>query len=321
MPKLVMMPPQGGRTREWARRLRAARPEYDVALPETDEEARAEIADADAAFGVVPPDALAVADGLRWIQSPAAGPAAGYYYPELVAHPVEVCNPRGVYNDHIGQHVLMYTLALARGLPYYMDAQRERRWDTRARKKGYVDLKTATALVVGVGGIGQEIARLCNAFGMRVIGVDPRWEYDPPDVERRPPDELDAVLPDADFVLVATPHTPETDGMWHRARFQRMKRSAYFVNIGRGLTTRLDDLVAALDAEEIAGCALDVFEIEPLPSDHRLWTMENVILTPHIAVADAEDIGERTVELFLDNARRLSAGEPLRNVVDKTMWF
>ncbi len=321
MPKMVMMPPQGGRTREWARRLQETCPEYDVALPETDEQARADIADADAAFGVVPPEALAGAHGLRWIQSPAAGPAEGYYYPELVAHPVEVCNPRGVYNDHIGQHELMYTLALARGLPYYMDAQRERRWDTRARKKGYVDLKTATALVVGVGGIGQEIARLCNAFGMRVLGVDARWECDPPDVERHGPEELDTLLPDPDFVLVATPHTPETDGMWHRERFQRMKPTAYFVNIGRGLTTKLDDLADALDADEIAGCALDVFEIEPLPEDHRLWGMENVILTPHIAVADAEDVGERTVSLFLDNARRLSNGEPLRNVVDKAMWF
>ncbi len=321
MPKMVMMPPQGGRTREWARRLKEACPEYEIALPDTDEDARGAIADADAAFGVVPRDALAVADSLKWIQSPAAGPAAGYYYPELVAHPVQVCNPRGVYNDHIGQHVLMYTLALARGLPYYMDAQRERRWDTRARKKGYVDLKTATALVVGVGGIGQEIARLCNAFGMRVVGVDARWEYDPPGVERHGPDELDNLLPDADFVLVATPHTPETDGMWHRERFQRMKPTAYFVNIGRGLTTKLDDLVAALDANEIAGCALDVFETEPLPEDHRLWAMENVIVTPHIAVADAEDVGERTVSLFLDNAARLSNGQPLRNVVDKTMWF
>ena len=109
--------------------------------------------------------------------------------------------------------------------------------------------------------------------------------------------------------------------MWHRERFQRMKPTAYFVNIGRGLTTKLDDLADALDADEIAGCALDVFEIEPLPEDHRLWGMENVILTPHIAVADAEDVGERTVSLFLDNARRLSNGEPLRNVVDKAMWF
>ncbi|MAF09194.1 hydroxyacid dehydrogenase [Candidatus Poribacteria bacterium] len=321
MPKLVMMPPQGGRAREWSRRLREMCPEYGIALPETDEDARREITDADAAFGVVPPEALAVADRLAWIQSPAAGPAAGYYYPELVAHPVQVCNPRGVYNDHIGQHVVMYMLALARGLPYYMEAQRERRWDTRARKKGYVDLKTSTALVVGVGGIGHEIARLCNAFGMRVIGVDARWEYDPPDIERRSPDELDDALPEADFVLVATPHTPETEGMWNSARFSLMKGSAYFVNIGRGMTTRLDDLVDALEADEIAGCALDVFETEPLPAAHPLWGMENVILTPHIAVADAEDVGERTIGLFLDNARRLSAGEPLRNVVDKAMWF
>ncbi len=117
------------------------------------------------------------------------------------------------------------------------------------------------------------------------------------------------------------PHTPQTEGMWNLQRFERMKSSAYFINIGRGLTTRLDDLVTALERGLIAGCGLDVFEVEPLPADHRLWTMPNVLLTPHIAVKDAANIPERQFEILVDNARRFAAGQPLRNVVDKTQWF
>ncbi len=321
MPKMVMMPPQNNKTVRWADKLAKELPAYQVSLPETDEEATQAIVDADAAFGVVPPAALAAAEKLQWIQSPAAGPPAGFYYPELVKHPVQICNPRGVYNDHIAQQILMYMLALARGLPYYMDAQRERRWDKDARKSNYVDLKEATVLIVGLGGIGHETARLCNAFGMRVIGTDARWEYEIPETESHPPEELDDLLPTADFVVVTVPHTPATEGMWHRERFQRMKESAYFINIGRGATTKLDDLTAALQAGELAGCALDVYETEPFPTDHPLWGVPNVILTPHIAVQGAQNIDERQFAIFLENAKRLANGDPLINVVDKENWF
>jgi phosphoglycerate dehydrogenase-like enzyme len=134
------------------------------------------------------------------------------------------------------------------------------------------------------------------------------------------PDALDSLLPLADFVILTVPHTPETEGFMHRARFQRMKRSAFFINIGRGLTTRLDDLVAALQAGEIAGAALDVFEQEPLPADHPLWTLPNVLLTPHTA-GFGPYLDERRFEILLDNCRRFLAGQPLRNVVDKASWF
>jgi phosphoglycerate dehydrogenase-like enzyme len=321
MLKLIFMPPQNEQTHQWAARLRDALPDYRIAAPETEAAARREIADADAAYGWVPPALLPFAARLRWLQSAHAGPHAGYYYRELVEHPVVICNPRGVFNDHIGQHILMFVLALARGLPFYLNAQRERRWDVEARKSQYVDLASATALLVGVGGIGHEAARLCVAFGMRVLGVDTRWEYDPPHVERYAPPDLDRLLPEADFVIVSTPHTPETEGMWNARRFGLMKPTGYFINVGRGMTTRLDDLAAAIAGGQIAGCALDVFETEPLPADHKLWTLPNVILTPHIAVKDAANIDERRFALLLDNARRFAAGQPLRNVVDKVSWY
>jgi phosphoglycerate dehydrogenase-like enzyme len=133
-------------------------------------------------------------------------------------------------------------------------------------------------------------------------------------------DALDSLLPHADFVILTVPHTPETEGFMNRARFQRMRRSAFFINIGRGKTTRLDDLVAALRASEIAGAALDVYEEEPLPAEHPLWTTPNVLLTPHTA-GFGPYLDERRFEILLDNARRFVAGQPLRNVVDKTRWF
>lgn len=321
MPKLVMLPPLSPTRKAWATRLQQTLPDYEIVVVDNEAAMGAALADADAAYGWVPPALLPQAQKLRWLQNPNVGPHVGYYYPELIEHPVVITNPRGTFNDHIGQHVLMYVLALARGLPYYMAAQQQQRWDGNARQSQYIDLGNATALVAGVGGIGHAAAQYCHAFGMRIIGVDPRWEYELPFIEKHGPDELDQLLPQADFVLVAMPHTPQTEGMWNAARFRLMKPTAYFINVGRGLTTKLDDLAAAIETGQIAGCGLDVYEIEPLPADHKLWTLPNVILTPHIASHQAENIDERQYQILLENARRFAAGEPLQNVVDKAQWY
>ena len=134
------------------------------------------------------------------------------------------------------------------------------------------------------------------------------------------PAELDALLPRADFVIMTVPHTPATEGLMDRARLRRMKRTAFLINIGRGMTVRLDDLVAALQAGEIAGAGLDVFEIEPLPAGHPLWTAPNVLITPHTA-GYGPYLDDRRLDILLDNCRRFASGEPLRNVVDKASWF
>ncbi len=320
MPKYVMLPPIDDDMRAWAQQMRDEIPGLDVVVVEDETDGPQELADADAAYGWVAPDVLPNTERLRLLQNPFAGPPVGWYYPELAEHSVTVSNPRGIYSDHIAHHIMMYMLALSRGLPYYSAAQAEGRWNTRARKRGYVDLTTSTVLINGVGGIGAEAARLCVAFGSRVIGVDPRPAYEI-DGEIIAPSELDDRLPEADFVVTTVPHTPETEFMWNADRFKAMKDSAYFINIGRGMTCKLDDLVAALDNGEIAGAGLDVFEIEPLPEGHPLWQIENVIITPHIAVADAENIPERRFELILENARRLVEGGDFVNVVDKEKWY
>jgi phosphoglycerate dehydrogenase-like enzyme len=156
---------------------------------------------------------------------------------------------------------------------------------------------------------------------MRVIGVDARITDCPPGVaEIHPPDRLDDLLPRADFVILTIPHTPETEGLMNASRFGRMKSSAFFINIGRGMTTRLDDLVDALRSGRIAGAGLDVFEQEPLPKDHPLWSAPNALLTPHTA-GYGPYLDDRRQAIIVDNARRFVRGEPLRNVVDKAHWF
>ena len=315
------MPPQDDLKLWFATRLADTLSEYEVASPETDEEAIEAIATADAAMGWVPPAALEGAQRLKWLHNPDAGPFFGYYYPELLEHRVTITNPRGIYFDHISHHILMFVLALSRGMPWYVDAQRRRVWDKEARKSRYVYLGEATALINGVGGIGHETARLCHELGMEVIGIEPRPEHHVPYVELRTPDELDDVLPRADFVISTVPHTPETEGMFNAKRFRLMKDSAYFINVGRGKVCNIDDLADAIEGGDIAGCGLDVFEEEPLPPEHKLWGLPNVLMTPHVAVKDAENIPERRFQVLLDNARRFLNEELLNNIVDKSKWY
>lgn len=318
---LVMLPPHDDIRRSWAARVAQEAVGVRVLQPQTVEEAMRDIAEAEAAFGAIAPEVLRAARKLRWLQAPQAAPPAGFYYPELVAHPVVVTNFREIYNDHIGAHIMAFVLAFARDFHTYLPQQMRREYRPKPLDTGVVHLPEATALMLGVGGIGSEAARLCKAFGMRVIGIDARRTDKPAGVdELHGAAELDALLPLADFVIMTVPHTPATEGLIDRARLQRMKRTAFLINIGRGMTVRLDDLAAALNAGEIAGAGLDVFEVEPLPKNHPLWSAPNVLLTPHTA-GYGPYLDERRLDILLDNCRRFAAGESLRNVVDKANWF
>ncbi|HEV8061383.1 MAG TPA: D-2-hydroxyacid dehydrogenase [Gemmataceae bacterium] len=317
----VFLPPQTNKTQEWAIRLQAEVPELAVVLADDLTMAEQVIGSADAVFGYLPPKLLAKAKRLRWLQAHQAAPPAGFYYPELIAHPVIATNFREIYNDHLGAHIMAFVLAFARGLQTYLPQQLKGTWHPLPLDTGIVHLPEATALIVGVGGIGAETARLASAFGTRIIGVDARRTDKPAGVaELYPAGALDEQLPRADFVMLTVPHTPKTEGMMNRARFKKMKRSAFFINVGRGKTTRLDDLVDALRAGEIAGAGLDVFEEEPLPAHHPLWTIPGVLITPHTA-GFGPHLDERRYEIILQNCRAFLKGEPLRNVVDKAEWF
>ena len=310
--------PERGRANEWPDLLRDRIPGIQVNVATSVGEAMEMIGEADAAFGNIIPEVFERHNNLRWVACPQAGPSAGYYHQNLIDSDVVVTNTRDIYNDHISNHIMSYVLAFARGLHIYIRQQVVSEW-----RPGYeiVNLPDATAVVVGVGGIGGETARLCAEFGMHVIGVDPRIDSPPPGVsELVTSDGLDTVLPGADFVIVTVPETPETQRLFSLERFRLMKSTGYFINIGRGATVVLDDLVSALEANEIRGAALDVFEIEPLPSDHPLWKMPNVIITPHCAGAGPY-LDDRRTELFIENCVRFNEGRELKNIVDKANWF
>jgi phosphoglycerate dehydrogenase-like enzyme len=300
-------------------------------------EALAAVADADAFFGKITPPLLGAARKLRWVQSPTAS-LEHYLFPELIAHPCVLTNMRGLFSDVIADQVMGYVICFARNLHRYIRNQLGRRWEPVGGEAARVSFAagpgTVSAIdlahrhladdtlgIVGLGSIGSEIARRALAFGMRVVAVDPVQEAAPAGVAALwRPEDLPHLLGQSDFVVIAAPHTPETVRMFRWAQFQQMKQSAYLINIGRGAIVDLSDLVAALRAGEIAGAALDVFEVEPLPAEHPLWEMENVILTPHVA-GYSPRIAERHLAVLLDNIRCFVAGKPLKNVVDKTRWF
>ena len=303
---------------DWPEMLKRRIPDIEMDVCSSVGEAMEVIEEADAAFGDIAPELLERGKKLRWIACPQAGPRAGYYHQALVDSDVVVTNTREIYNDHISAHIMSFVLAFARGLQVYIPQQVRREW-----RPGYpiIHLQAATAVIVGVGGIGGETARLCSEFGMTVLAVDPRVPEPPPGVaELHRPEALHEVLPRADFVIVTVPETPETQRMFGEEQFRLMKPGAFFINIGRGATVILDDLVAALRGGEIAGAGLDVFQVEPLPSDHPLWSMPGVVITPHVA-GTGPYLEDRRADLFIDNCVRFNEGRPLRNVVDKANWF
>jgi phosphoglycerate dehydrogenase-like enzyme len=319
--KMVFLPPQNDTTRRWAEATAEAVPDATIVVAENEDEALREIPDADAVFGGIPPQVLAKAQQLRWLQAPQIAPPAGFYYEALVDHPCVATNFRGIFNEHIATHILAFTLAFARGFQYYFPRQVRHEYNRERLDSGTVYLPESTALVLGVGGIGAEVAKYLAQLGVRVIGVDARREDTPEGVaELHRPDELDALLPQADFVILTIPHTPQTEGLFDAARFAKMKKSAFFINIGRGMTTKLDALNDALRNGTIAGAALDVFEIEPLPADHPLWDAPNFLMTPHSA-GYGPYLDDRRQGIIVENAKRFAAGEPLMNVVDKANWF
>ncbi|MBN1687248.1 MAG: D-2-hydroxyacid dehydrogenase [Spirochaetales bacterium] len=304
--------------KSWSRILKERVPGIDIVTCKTVSDALEIIPECEAAFGDIVPELFARARKLRWIMAPHAGPRAGYYHEKLVNSNVVVTNFRGIYNDHLSIHAMMFVLALAKNLHLHVKNQAAHNWE---QNRAAIHLPDATALVVGLGAIGAETARLCSEFGMTVIGTDPRVSSPPPGVsEVHTPDALDEVLPGADFVIATVPETPQTQGLFTFGKFKKMKKTAFFINIGRGKTVVLDDLVRALREGEIRGAGLDVFEIEPLPADHPLWDMPNVLMTPHVGAAGPH-IDERRTDLFVENCRRFNTGEELLNIVDKANWF
>src|SRR5262245_39012574 len=252
---------------------------------------------------------------LRWIQALTAGVERWLATPELPASVTLTC-ARGTHRVQMTENILGALFHLTK--PYTVAAfdQRERRWTRRISET----LAGKTLGILGLGAIGQEVARKAAALELRTIGTK-RVPGAVSHVERvYAPDDTDEVLAEADFVLLLLPVTPATQSFMNAKRLARMKRSAYLLNFGRGDLVDDADLVEAVSSRTIAGAVLDVFRTEPLPADHPFWTTDGILVLPHIGGLHPER-DQLVARLFIDNLRRFLAGEPLLHAVDRAIGY
>jgi phosphoglycerate dehydrogenase-like enzyme len=277
-----------------------------------------QVADADAIFGTINPQLFRAAKKLKWVQIYSAG-VETYRFPEFIQSDVILTNCKIIQGPNIADHALSLLLALTRDLYKIIPARTTQEW--RRGQYQPVELRGKTAVIIGVGGIGSQIAQRAHAFGMTVIGVDPKdMPLNPYVAKMVYPDKLDSVLPQADVVFISAPHTPQSEGMMGAKQFELLKKGSYFIAVSRGKLYNSEALVKALDERRLAGAGLDVTNPEPLPKGHALWKFDNVIITPHIA-GQSDNVQTRRVELIKENIARFVKGEPMLNVVDKVKGY
>jgi phosphoglycerate dehydrogenase-like enzyme len=303
--------------------LKVVAPGVEIVPYENTEEALSLIGDADALIGSATAELVAAGSALRWVQVGSAGVERYLAIPKLGSGEVVLTNGQRLASQVIAEHVMALTRALARGLNRAVTAQNEGAWRRSeiGNSAPLTKLRGKTLLVVGLGGIGTEVARLADAAGMRVTAIRNSRRSGPPFVASVGlAEELPAYIEGADVVVNCLPMTPDTTGFFDRPLFAAMKPTAFFVNVGRGGTVDTDALIQALENGEIAGAGLDVTDPEPLPEDHPLWKAPNLIITPHFAAWSDDDSNLRWL-LYRENLRRFAAGEPLLSVVDPSRGY
>jgi phosphoglycerate dehydrogenase-like enzyme len=300
-------------------RIKSISSNIELLVASSHDEAVQQAAESEASYTWLSPEIIKRAKKLRWVQVGSAG-VERYMFPELVNSDIILTNAKGIYGSQIAEHVMALVLSLARALNILIRRQQEEAWESRTHLP-VIELGGLTMTVVGLGGIGSVVAKRAAAFDLRIIGIDPVQTSKPDYVEALwKTDRLHEALRQSDFVVICCPLTPETQNLMSDKEFGAMKPSAYLINIARGGIVDQEALVRALKAKKIAGAGLDVTVPEPLPKGHELWRMENVILTPHMA-GQSPHGGKRIMDLFCENLRRFTAGEPLLNVVNKKAGF
>ena len=288
----------------------------EFVLVDSEQEAIQQAADADAVLGYCSERMVSSARQAVWVQVFSAGVERCFDTENIKNGKVVLTNMQKLSAPVIAEHVTAMTLALARALPQMSKAMPDGSWLRRSGPaENMQTIGGKTMLVVGLGGIGTEVARRAAALDMRVVGTRRSSHEGPEFVEYVGlSDEMHELAATADFIVNALPLTPETTGIFDKEFFDASKKGAFFVNVGRGRTVVTDDLVAALESGQIAGAGLDVTEPEPLPADHPLWQLDNVLITPHVAGRGTNILG-RTIVLR-ENLQRFVAGDTLFNVVD-----
>ncbi|MBV6434101.1 MAG: Glyoxylate/hydroxypyruvate reductase B [Bryobacteraceae bacterium] len=254
----------------------------------------------------------------RWLHSLTAG-LESVLFPELVESPITMTNAKGVYGRSLGEFAIASALYFAKDFPRMIRSRQAGVWDPFDVE----ELTGRTFGIVGYGGIGREAARRAKAMGMKVLAVrrHPAQSASDPLIDGvYAPDGLREMLALCDYVLVAAPNTPETNGMIGEAELRAMKPEAVLINLGRGPVIDEAALIAALEERRIKGAALDVFNQEPLPEGHAFYGLDNVLLSPHCADHTPGWLDE-SMQFFVDNFGRFVSGEPLQNLVNKKLGY
>ena len=314
-----------GEVPDWlAESLRAAFPQLHAIISCDSETIFREMADAEIFISwTLKPEQFARAQKLRWIHSPAAG-VTQLLFPAVVESDVIVTNSTTVHSVPVAEQAVALLFALARRFRNCFDDQAARHWGQKESwepSRIPTELNGKTLGLIGLGAIGREVAVRARALGMTVMAVrrDPSRGAEPAD-HVYSPRELHALLEQADYLVLAAPGNSETRHMIGENELRRMKPSATLVNVARGSLVDTDALVRALESGTIAGAGLDVTDPEPLPTEHPLWKLPNVIITPHLAGA-TDRYWQRQADMLFENLRRYLAGEPLRNRVDKQKGY
>ena len=266
--------------------------------------------------GPLPWDQVVAQGRLQWIQSSAAG-IDHCLAPPVVASKIIVTSASGVLADQVAEQTMALMAGLARSLPVFFRAQQAREFVRRPTR----DIHGTTIGIVGFGGNGRRLAEVLRTFKTRILATD-YFPVDKPDYVEAlwPPEKLDELLRQSDYVILAAPLTNETRGMINARTLQLMKPGAFLINVARGALVVERDLIAALEAHHLAGAGVDVTEIEPLPLESKLWHLPQVIITPHVGGQSRTRIDDMT-NFFCENLRRWRVGEPLLNLVDKRLGF
>ncbi|MEM9688677.1 MAG: D-2-hydroxyacid dehydrogenase [Pseudomonadota bacterium] len=296
--------------------IRAAFPDIEV-VTASRADAAAAVDGADVLLNWCSNDIVSAADSLRWVQIFSAGAERCLNTPRIVDGSVLLTNGQKMTSPAIGEHAVAMTLSLSRNLTQYAKAMQDAPW---ARANSIETIDGKTMLVAGLGGIGRETAKRAHALGMRVVGTRNSSREGPDYVDYVGlSDELFELAAEADVVVNALPLTDKTRGLFDEDFFNAVKPGVIFVNVARGGSVVQEDLIAALKDGRVAGAGLDVTDPEPLPADHPLWQMDNVLITPHIAWAGADR--QRIALLAVENLRRYIAGDRLLNVVDPSRGY
>ena len=288
----------------------------------SESDAIAKAADVDAIIGRCSNDLVNAAARATWVQVTSAGVERCMTTERIMNGDVILSNMQKMSAPVIAEHVIAMTLALARNLPQYINAMESGEWLKwqGSIAGGMQSIGGKRMLVVGLGGIGTEVARRAAALEMRVVGTRRSSHAGPDFVEYVGlSDELLELAADADFIVNALPLTAETTGIFNAEFFAATKPGVRFINVGRGKSVITDDLVAALRSGQVASAALDVTDPEPLPAEHPLWQMPNVIITPHVSSNGGNSI--RHMIVLRENLRRFVAGDALLNVVDPELGY